>query len=83
VTGHGSACFVVEFLRVGCDTKSWSATVPSLSDASLIRAIKANHALASKSIEFDWEEDGKTAGILVGGSRLVGIVRVLNGAKIL
>ena len=79
----GSACFRVEFLRVGHDHKSWSAVVPSLSDISLVREIKQSCALASKGIEFDWDEDGKAAGIWVGGARMVGVVRVLNGAKVL
>ena len=83
MTSDGAAAFMVEFLRVGRDAKSWTAVVPSLSDTSLIREIRQRRVLASRFIDFDWDEDGKSAGIWVGGVRMVGVVRVLNGAKVL
>lgn len=71
----------VHFREVGAQKQSWTARVGSLSDLALKRQIKKRHALASRDIDFDWNEDGTAAVIWVGLVRRVGAVLVEGGAK--
>jgi len=58
----------INFKEVGRGKKSWSAKVQSINHASMHRAVKANGALMSDDIEFDFE----TGAVIAGGFRKVG-----------
>lgn len=73
----------VHFSDVGRDKKSWDAEVQSLSDAMLIREIRKQGALMSRSIDFAWDDSGDYARILVGLFRQVGELVVQGGMRIL
>lgn len=70
---------VVSFSNVGRGKLSWTATLPRLDDASMIREIKKRGALGSRDIDFS--DDGSGGGaIYVGGFRQVGEWRVVESA---
>lgn len=67
----------VEFRNVGRGKRTWTATLPDLSDVSLLREIRKNGGLASRGVEVEMEEDG-TGAIFVGGWRMVGTFEVVG-----
>src|SRR6185436_1185317 len=75
----GGEMITVRFEAVGRDKKSWETQLESLSDAALIRQIRQRAALMSRDMEFDWDDAGESATIVVGGFRCVGSVRVIDG----
>ncbi|MDP3718815.1 MAG: hypothetical protein Q8T13_13705 [Acidobacteriota bacterium] len=73
----------VRFEHVGPSRKCWEVDLPSpLTAHSLERAIKRNHALGSRDIEFSESDDYFGGTIYVGMCRPVGTWRVLERANV-
>jgi hypothetical protein len=72
----------VAFEGVGRGKLSWTADLASLSEAALVRELRRKKALASRGVDFEFNDDGTAAFILVGGFRRVGFVRLIDSAKV-
>ena len=68
----------VEFTNVGRNKKSWIADLPVVNDARLHEAVKKSGALASRDIDFTFEDDEQSGEVLVGGFRAVGTWKVIQ-----
>lgn len=71
----------IRFVEVGRQKQTWTATIAKpVCDTNIIRAIRARrHALASREIYLDWNDEGTGGNILVGFGRIVGAFKTLDG----
>lgn len=67
----------VRFEKVGRDRQTWEQELREVSYSSLYRAVKDRKALASKEIDFEWDEDSTTTGAITAGGRDVGRFTVI------
>lgn len=64
----------IKFENVGSGNKTWEANVKEVTEQSLTRSIRQNHALMSRNLSFDF--DG-TEGNIFAGMRRVGAFKVV------
>jgi hypothetical protein len=68
----------VRFIQVGAGKKTWEAELRGLSYRELFNAVKKAHALGSRGIDFDYDDENRRGTIWVGGMRCVGAFEVLD-----
>lgn len=70
----------VKFSDVGAGRATWEADVKSISNGTLLREVKRRHALASRFVDFEVDDDDwpPRGDIVVGGMRAVGRWEVIE-----
>ncbi len=64
----------INFIKVGCENKSWSEEMETIDEVAIQRSIKKNGGLASQGISFNLNRAG--TGTIYSGYHAVGLIEI-------